>query len=252
MSEHTDLYPIAIKSLSSGQRAPGKAPCPSAHAVRPWFPMPSAAPLARGVCYLHVCNAVVTAQRHLQASSQSDAFDGCHHRLLAAFDERHDGGQANSVSLRRGKSSDVSSWGSTKRLGGISGQGGDQNSPSLCTTAQPLTDTQVLAEHAAGRRVVNRNRPLLGPPSRNPGSLILFTELWGRLNTKMQRNCKDCAVIAEICRHSWCNIEPGIVKCKLLLTSDVELHRNCLAFQASSTGEDLLFTTAPAQVHSIC
>lgn len=109
MSEHTDLCPIAVKPLSSRQRVPGKAACPSAGAICTWLQQPPAAPLARRVCYLHVCNAVVTAQRHLQASSQSDAFDGRHHRLLAAFDERHDGAQGTFMSLRRGKSSDVSS-----------------------------------------------------------------------------------------------------------------------------------------------
>lgn len=109
MSEHTDLYAIAIKSLSSGQRVPGKALCLSSRAICTWLAVPSAAPLARRVCYLRVGDAVVTAQCHLQSSSQSHAFDGCHHRLLAAFDERHDGAQGTSTFLWRGKSSDVSS-----------------------------------------------------------------------------------------------------------------------------------------------
>jgi len=46
-------------------------------------------------------------------------------------------------------------------------------------------------------------------------------------------------------------VESGIVKCKLLLTNNVELDRNSLASQVSTAGEDLLFTAAPPQIRSI-
>lgn len=103
---------------------------------QPLWPQKNISPCRPG--YLHVCNAVVTAQRHLQASSQSDAFDGRHHRLLAAFDERHDGAQGTPESLRSGESSDVSSWGSTKRSAGISRRDGDWKNPSLCASCSQM------------------------------------------------------------------------------------------------------------------
>ncbi|KAK4820177.1 LOW QUALITY PROTEIN: hypothetical protein QYF61_021449, partial [Mycteria americana] len=57
------------------------------------------------MCYLHMCNPIVTAKCHLQASSQGNAFNGSHHGLLTLFYERDDGAQGNTVSLWRRKSS---------------------------------------------------------------------------------------------------------------------------------------------------
>lgn len=84
------------------------------------------------MCYLHMCNPIVTAKCHLQGSSQGNTFNGSHHRLLTPFYERDDGAQDRTTSRRRRKSSNVSSWVSTKRLRGISGQGSDWNDPFLC------------------------------------------------------------------------------------------------------------------------
>ena len=143
MSEHTDLYSAAIEPPSSGQMIPGKACCPTAlqeqsptlsMAIHTWLLMPSPASLVCSVCYLHVCNPIVTAKCHLQASSQGNAFNGSYHRLLAPFYERDDGAQGNTTCLWRRKSLNVSSWVSTKRLRGISGQSSDWNDPSLCAT----------------------------------------------------------------------------------------------------------------------
>lgn len=122
MSEHTDLYPIAIKPTSSGQMIPRKACCPTAlqeqsHtlyiAICAWLLMPSPVSLVCSMCYLHMCNPIVTAKCHLQASSQGNAFNGSHHRFLTPFYERDDGAQGNTTSLQRRKSSNVSSWVST-------------------------------------------------------------------------------------------------------------------------------------------
>lgn len=111
--------------------SPGTPPTPSM-AICTWLLMPSAASPAHSVPYLHMCNPIVTAKCHLQASSQGDAFNGSHHRLLTPFYKRDEGAQGNSMCLRRRKSSNVSSWVSTKGLRGISGQGSDWKDPSLC------------------------------------------------------------------------------------------------------------------------
>lgn len=96
------------------------------------LPTPSPAPLVCSTCYLHMCNPIVTAKCHLQASSQGNTFNGSHHRLLAPFYKRDDGAQCSTTFLWRRKSSNVSSWVSTKRLRGISGQDSDWNDPPLC------------------------------------------------------------------------------------------------------------------------
>lgn len=95
--------------------------------------------------------------------------------------------------------------------------------------------------------MVNREQPLWGPAARKPGSLSLFRELGGLQSTKIH-NSNDRAVTKVVCRDAYLkkkkNTESGIVKFKLLLTSDVELHKNSLPSQISTTGGDLLLLTA--------
>lgn len=233
MSEHTDLCPVAIKPPSSDQVIPGKAYCPTALQEQPptlsmalctWLLMPLPAFLVCSMCYLHMCNPIVTAKCHLQASSQGNAFNGSHHRLLTPFYERNDGAQGNTLSLRRRKSSNVSSWVSTKRWG-ISGEGSDWNDPSLCAVEHSCSQTiKPLQSMLLAEGVVpfwDHLQETLAPWG--------YSESSGENSTKIH-NCSNHAVTTENCRHAWLNkqkkVGSGIVKCKLLLTSSVKLHRN--------------------------